>query len=1531
MNRREQNFSQNEYRSQGFVERFELLPDLHDEDSIFSDSSSDDKTSKCNARSNDGDFVAVHVTNQSDLSCISVPKLQPREDPKYFSTNFSLCTLRRKLEEEALLEAMSSPGKSVRQCQTAEATLITSSEHTNAQLLLRDGDVKTKTALSSRDASDFDGSGRRGISQPPCLGRGHRGNDNDTPFSHRSASLQPGPRRTTTSAFTEIGRQSPPDEIDKNVRRPHSDRAQIFGTYIHSTSAPHIELSPKPCESSDLEAMPSSCESTSQSSYDSEIKYHTTSKARSSSCHSTAYTAETSTADISSKDSSDSSEKSKDASIGADEYELSDAPVDTSPATVIFNHVKCEGVNIKGSISDRESGGARTPRSALLEKCGWSHHHRFARHRAASSFNATAKQPVTIVPLHHLSSAIVVNNGYMHDEVAMLEEKRALVTELDELKQWKTRILEELSSNTQEVETLKQCAANHASEVELMKNQAAKMAELHVEELSRLNSQVSILQNRCDEKQGVIESNTAEIRELQSVVEGTRSLLHARDMELFTKNQVIDDKNAEIVELKSELTSMMNEKIAISEEHGDLKSWKVVAEKSMDDSAQKILAQSNKNEELKELIKELEAQLKSLNQKNDEYSSDIANLKSTLESKCANNDKLRAEVEESRRVVAECRDEISSLRCERGSLLTEIETAHLTILESTREISSLRADIDRQVIDSAALSAEIVRYEAKVTSLVAELDSNKVASKELSTQIPTHQDHFKTAESIIHEFRDEAFALRTKLESSEATNKTLNEQIARYQEQLKVAENVITETREENSALTAELDSVICENESLRKNITEQKGCDGCRRSSSEDELRAEINELKSLQESAETSLAYRRKETEVLSKQNQELRDQRESWKERFEAKALEYERLLLETGGHKKEIEAMKATLAETLDRNTSLEETLGSELERLQQQLLVEKEEYEGSLSLFKANASTEISMLEGEIFAKTSEITELTGELENQCAEISTLHSELVSAQQNLVDTENEIDELERLLAQSKTVIESREVELQSKTDECDHLAAEIIAYQKKQKEADHDYISLRLKFESLGDLSEQLTKSKNECKMLKVKVSELEQQRSNEEMVLINYEITTLKEANAVLSLKVKDLENEILRCRDEVKLKNNETRLLLGDLTESRAKCEELQLTVNSKSEKICQLQNIVNSLHHNVTSVSNELEEYKRVITSKNKSLEADVASKSEEILKLKSQVSDLDTEIQKLQSDIHKCKEELTAERGQRLDALRQLRQEVHAKEVEISEKIIEIKNASTEASQAEARYMAAKLLNETLSVERDELTHWKHGAEEKLKQQASHIEDLTSQASSLRNRCDEHEGFIKEQKEYIEDLEHRLKSTTFVVSRFEEDFIATSKEISSLKDEVKSKQAELDALNDKVTELRVWKEEASAKIQSKDKDMKILTSAKNDLESKIRELSSREKSLLSQLSTVNDEKMALAKSSLDMAEAYEEKMKSLKIAAERAGMLEMDLKHQRCKHEQAQHAVKTLEKALLAVEKERKKLLHQSPSPE
>jgi chromosome segregation ATPase len=249
-------------------------------------------------------------------------------------------------------------------------------------------------------------------------------------------------------------------------------------------------------------------------------------------------------------------------------------------------------------------------------------------------------------------------------------------------------------------------------------------------------------------------------------------------------------------------------------------------------------------------------------------------------------------------------------------------------------------------------------------------------------------------------------------------------------------------------------------------------------------------------------------------------------------------------------------------------------------------------------------------------------------------------------------------------------------------------------------------------------------------------------------------------------------------------------------------------------------------------------------------------------------------------------------------------------------MARQLAESKNASNGAIQAEAKYVSLKLLNEAITSERDDLMEWKQEAEHRLKVLGSQVEELTLQSTALQRQCNEQESTIKEKRDLIKDLEHSFKSKRFAVARYKENMILTSKEIAILK----SKCKELEALtntscdDDQVAKLEEWKQGAEITLESNLEHIECLLSEKENLESKIKELVLHEQSLSSQLSTIHNEKIALANSSLDMAEAYEVKIKSLQDDADRLNELTPELEKQRDKYEDAQMAIKSMEMALV-----------------
>jgi chromosome segregation ATPase len=181
--------------------------------------------------------------------------------------------------------------------------------------------------------------------------------------------------------------------------------------------------------------------------------------------------------------------------------------------------------------------------------------------------------------------------------------------------------------------------------------------------------------------------------------------------------------------------------------------------------------------------------------------------------------------------------------------------------------------------------------------------------------------------------------------------------------------------------------------------------------------------------------------------------------------------------------------------------------------------------------------------------------------------------------------------------------------------------------------------------------------------------------------VINFETSKLKKHNALLSSKVKELEYDLMDYREDAEKKSKE-------LTAIKAYCKEIELTINENTgEDSSCLQGTITSLRQEVTRLTSELDASTNYMTSKNQSLEHEVISKSEEITSLKAEISRLKTNIQDLQ-------EYVVAERGPRLDALRQLEVELREKEEQISKQLIETKNASDEVVQAEAKVVSLKV---------------------------------------------------------------------------------------------------------------------------------------------------------------------------------------------------------------------------------------------
>jgi len=195
-----------------------------------------------------------------------------------------------------------------------------------------------------------------------------------------------------------------------------------------------------------------------------------------------------------------------------------------------------------------------TPRTAILEQQGWSHHHRFARHRSIPT------EQITIVPLNHVSAAVVVNNGggggtngrHNHGMVEScgakdLVELRTLMGELNEYREWKVHSFKSLE-NTHK-------GSKGSKEVEKWRNSWLEASE----EVTRLRAEGVKLQMDMELVKSHLESEVLEWKTAaeQAVRESSKEIatLSKNDREMKAENERL---SVVVETLTNKLESMLH-------------------------------------------------------------------------------------------------------------------------------------------------------------------------------------------------------------------------------------------------------------------------------------------------------------------------------------------------------------------------------------------------------------------------------------------------------------------------------------------------------------------------------------------------------------------------------------------------------------------------------------------------------------------------------------------------------------------------------------------------------------------------------------------------------------------------------------------------------------------------------------------------------------------------------------------------------------------------------------------------------------
>ena len=443
-------------------------------------------------------------------------------------------------------------------------------------------------------------------------------------------------------------------------------------------------------------------------------------------------------------------------------------------------------------------------------------------------------------------------------------------------------------------------------------------------------------------------------------------------------------------------------------------------------------------------------------------------------------------------------------------------------------------------------------------------------------------------------------------------------------------------------------------------------------------------------------------------------------------------------------------------------------------------------------------------------------------------------------------------------------------------------------------------------ELLGD-NEKIRGHVEELKK-KLSQSETAVHTKDEEINLLKNEVSRLSmEALALTSVIVELREKatafkleEDLTFEDETERDstlNTEVSRLENELAEKYVMITQLSEALGSKEKDNSSLQIKLEVLAYKEETASQEireLQEWKKASEKNTMDLQAQAEKKEEE---LRLVLQDVEQLLHDHESVKDANRKQLTEERMTKQKLSDEFEKAIDTKEMEITQLKTEVKNALLEINEMRSKTMPMSPMTEPLPLQIAEFKEQKSNAEKTIGEQAKDIEQMKMEISNLFNQCQGQEKSITEKEAEIMRLEQKIHAECHAhceaTLRFEDELSTMIKSVDSMNQEIQTKSDQIRDLTKEISTLENENEKLRTDIAWSEISLEKMNI---------------------QLSSINEEKLAMAQSALDMATAFEEKIYVLQLSTERAHVLEGDLERQQTKYQDARKALASLEKALL-----------------
>eukprot|EP01053_Blabericola_migrator_P001200 Blabericola_migrator_1__1199@NODE_1307_length_4844_cov_159_193427_g879_i0_p1_GENE_NODE_1307_length_4844_cov_159_193427_g879_i0NODE_1307_length_4844_cov_159_193427_g879_i0_p1_ORF_typecomplete_len1105_score186_19Kelch_3/PF13415_6/1_2Kelch_3/PF13415_6/6_1e10Kelch_3/PF13415_6/4e09Kelch_3/PF13415_6/4_6e07Kelch_3/PF13415_6/1_4e10Kelch_3/PF13415_6/5_4e05Kelch_4/PF13418_6/6_9e09Kelch_4/PF13418_6/1_6e08Kelch_4/PF13418_6/1_5e08Kelch_4/PF13418_6/1_4e07Kelch_4/PF13418_6/9_4e05Kelch_6/PF13964_6/1_3e08Kelch_6 len=533
----------------------------------------------------------------------------------------------------------------------------------------------------------------------------------------------------------------------------------------------------------------------------------------------------------------------------------------------------------------------------------------------------------------------------------------------------------------------------------------------------------------------------------------------------------------------------------------------------------------------------LRALVDRLEHQNERYERDLASLDELLKKEEAAKEKIKAELvfskkQEARR-VEEFESELQSLQAREAQLTDECNRLRGEIVDRAQSEQELK----RKLTELETLEADLKRDQE---ALVVDLETSRCANRTLKSQLEalqeTHQTHIGETDAQISTMQRELEELRTTLEATKQDYEVQAEKAKDLHDQLSVVTHYmgiqIRDYQQKVKALEDDKTSSLLRKDKEISDLQSQLSAQDARIATLEAEVREKTQKIEEGESELEgLGATIKEKSAEILR-----IIDEADKVKSEYDASRA----MLVDKGRELDEKEKEAAALKAKLAESQSAETQKAAKIERLNQRLKAIQSDVNEKIAANNKLAGN-LKAVEAELQKKAAMITRLESDCAGQNNKIDQLNSQLKSSQSEVADKVAANDKLSAVLRSTQDELDARLCEMKEAQDElatakleldnlsneraiekAEHKEAVALLMQQAAQDRDAYKDSLNAAEAEIKDLSQDLTRTRNDNKTLESQIMALQGELESSKQ-----QLSSLEKCNANLVQQVADNKEEI--------------------------------------------------------------------------------------------------------------------------------------------------------------------------------------------------------------------------------------------------------------------------------------------------------------------------------------------------------------------------------------------------------------------